>query len=375
MPHRFTLHIALCLLLALLSLPSCHHPQETPSPKKEQPEENDSFDPRLQWEKEVRTDSIYQTLIQEKRYAEAIRFLEQTERNRDGRFNTPYYLLAKGNVYFACHQYDSARHYYTMAGKSIDTQIAAEAFHRLSLVSAAEGNMEKAYSDYHSYLSILKWEVRLEESRVLQARYQEERLQNELNSTRLEKRNREMWLLALSSLLLLIAGGLYIQYLHRKRRKQAETMHRETERLNHENLLLKQSEELRTLREKEALLRESLFRRMSVTRKIPSLETDTSSLPAPQKIVLTENDWEEIRHTVDGSYNHFTQRLEAAYPTLTLKELHFCCLLKINVSLQDLSDIYCISKTGISKRKLRLKKEKFHLNDSTESLDEFLQRF
>lgn len=363
----------LCFFIGVFSFSCKGGPAKNPSEMREQ--QPDSLKERRQWEKESQMDSIYTSLLKQKEYAKAIRFLEEMERTRNGRFNTPFYLLAKGNIYYATHAYDSARHYYQLATASIDTQIATEAYHRLSLVDAAEGNMEKAYLNYAAYLDLIKWEITAEEGRILHARYQEERLQNELNEIRLAKQNREIWVLTLGSVLLIMVAILYFFFLHSKKRRQEAKLKLETERLNHENQLLKQHEEIHALRGKEALLRESLFRRMRVTRKIPSLEENRTSAPTHQKIVLTDSDWKEIRQTVDASYSHFTGRLESTYPGLSEKDLNFCCLLKINVSLQDLSDIYCISKTGVSKRKFRLKKEKFHLDNSEESLDEFLQRF
>ena len=57
-----------------------------------------------------------------------------------------------------------------------------------------------------------------------------------------------------------------------------------------------------------------------------------------------------------------------------LKDIYFCCLVKINVSIKDLSDIYCISRTSVSKKKFRIKREKLGAEDS-DSLDDFLRGF
>lgn len=48
--------------------------------------------------------------------------------------------------------------------------------------------------------------------------------------------------------------------------------------------------------------------------------------------------------------------------------------MKINVSIKDLSDIYCISRTSVSKKKFRIKREKLGAEDS-DSLDDFLRGF
>ena len=58
---------------------------------------------------------------------------------------------------------------------------------------------------------------------------------------------------------------------------------------------------------------------------------------------------------------------------LTEKDINFCCLVKINMNLQSLANIYCISGNSVSRRKLRLK-EKLGI-DKDESLSKFLSRF
>lgn len=51
--------------------------------------------------------------------------------------------------------------------------------------------------------------------------------------------------------------------------------------------------------------------------------------------------------------------------------MNFCCLVKIGVSIKDLSDIYCISRTSVSRKKQRVKKDKFGLTADDETLDSF----
>lgn len=53
----------------------------------------------------------------------------------------------------------------------------------------------------------------------------------------------------------------------------------------------------------------------------------------------------------------------------------FCCLVKINVSIKDLSDIYCISRTSISRKKQRMKRDKLGLTENNETLDDFCAVF
>jgi DNA-binding CsgD family transcriptional regulator len=83
-----------------------------------------------------------------------------------------------------------------------------------------------------------------------------------------------------------------------------------------------------------------------------------------------EDDFVYLKHWVDLTSENFASRLKKAYPRLTDKEMNFCCLVRMNLSLQSLADIYCISKNSVSRRKLRMK-EKMELAEET-TLDEYL---
>jgi len=366
------------LLLSRQRIPSKAADQDTLSTL--QPKASpDSVLGREQWQSDVRHDSILSSLEKQGKYKKALNYLQGVERRRGGPFSTPFYLLSKGNIYYAAHDYDSASHYYNLASTSIDTHIAAEAHRRMCLLEAAKGNYRLAYQFYNYYHELLNLDLSQEESRDLYIKYKEVQMQNQVANLELSKRWREVWLLVLSLAFLITGAGAYIYYSYHRRKEQERNLKAEALQLNQENKMLKQAEELQRLRrneaelrEKEAMQRESLFRRMSAIHKIPSLGKEGE---CQGKILLTDFDWEEIRQTVDEGYYGFTLRLQKDFEELTLSDLHFCCLLKINVSLQDLSDIYCISKTSISKKKFRLKRDKFHLRESDLSLDDYLRAY
>ena len=130
-------------------------------------------------------------------------------------------------------------------------------------------------------------------------------------------------------------------------------------------------------RNREAELREALLRRISFFHKLPSLHTDDKQdeSAANSKIVVTNTEWAEVISVVNDAFDNFVVRLQQAYPSLGEKEIGFCCLVKINVNIQDLSDIYCISKAAITKRKYRIKTDKLGITDENISLDSFLKAF
>ena len=120
-------------------------------------------------------------------------------------------------------------------------------------------------------------------------------------------------------------------------------------------------------REKEAT---AAGKPVTVQRSRSKWTTGTS-----HKIVVTDAEWAEVTSVVNDAFDNFVVRLRQAYPQLGDKEIGFCCLVKINVNIQDLSDIYCVSKAAITKRKYRIKTDKLGITDENISLDSFLKVF
>ena len=102
---------------------------------------------------------------------------------------------------------------------------------------------------------------------------------------------------------------------------------------------------------------------------LPSLLRKRNSQGA---LHLTEEEWNIIRQNTDTCFDGFTRRLKECYPQLTEEELRFCCLVKMDLPMSLLSEIYHSAKGSISRRKMRLK-EKMHIENS--SFDEFITAF
>ena len=184
------------------------------------------------------------------------------------------------------------------------------------------------------------------------------KLKNLVNELKVEQQNYVILILGLVLLVVIMIGGSVFFLIYRRRID-------ERNRLLQENVVLKQQEELSVLREKDARMREELFKRMNVFRKISETEKE-------KHIQLSDTDWKEIQLMLDSGYNDFTRKLRMKYPLLPEKDINFCCLVKINMNLQSMADIYCISKNSVSRRKLRLK-EKLGVGEE-ETLDDFLGR-
>ncbi len=316
-------------------------------------------------------------------YKRASHYVGLSKNYRTNRNEAPIYNLTKGQLFMETQQYDSARIYLMKAIQSPNPFASVQGYSTLTKLENILGNShdfylskineEESFSGLYSHLS----------SEELRKQYQDEKLKNENNLLKLAKNEREIYLLILGMILLFLLVLFFIFYSHFKKKKvrlqfQAEEQALKDKALilEKQNMLLQQAQELSALHEKAAILRASVFRKMSIAEKIPSLDSlNEENGSVSKKISLTEKDWNELIRTVDEAYPEFIPELQNRYPELNKEDLCFCCLVKIHVSLQDLSDIYCISKAGISKKKIRMKKEKLGITDENTSLDDFLQYF
>jgi len=314
------------------------------------------------------------------RYREGASLLDSIRKNMEDRRAVPYYHLAKGNLWAGVSAYDSAIVYYRIASISLNRWVAAEASRRLKLVYASLGKDSCLFYATITADEHLMKELGREENIDSRTMYEKAKLENELNRLKIDKQRREIGLLSLGLCFVVAFAVTYIIWQRRKRQMYKQLWHEQSLRLEQTEQLLQQSEELSLLHEKESMLRESLFRRMKSFHKIPSLEKEEENAEEDndnenRRIALSDEEWEDIRQTVDGSYDDFSVRLREAFPGLSMKDVYFCCLVKISVSIKDLSDIYCISRTSISRKKQRMKRDKLGLTENNETLDDFLRRF
>ena len=309
-------------------------------------------------------------LAKEKNYPKAWEYLRKL-RERMKRKDIPYINLIQGDLWMEMHRPDSAMKHYRIATESGNSFIASQAYERIGKLLSLDENTVPAF---HAHVKAMQAENTLYTDLHFQeqkAEYEHLKLQNQLNMLKMESQKHIILILGLL-LLVIILIGLFVTYLFYRKRKQ------EKQQLIQENLLLRQQEELTSLREKEAILREKdalmreeLFKRMKVVEKLP-LSTGNQTIEEGKHIHLSETDWSEIRLMLESSYPGFIQTLKSICPALSEKDINFCCLIKINLNLQNLADIYCISVNSVSRRKLRLK-EKLSLSKE-ESLSQYLRR-
>ena len=318
-------------------------------------------------------------------FKRALEYNEKSTQYRVRRNDVSLLNLTKARIFIAMNETDSARFYLNRTIESSDnTYFAIIAYQHLSDLYGKVGNDEQEYYKMINYSDLIQDAQSVIESNVLRQQFKEIQLENENNALKLAKRNRELFLLSIifmAAITVFIFGYLYSRAKRKdglllQKRREDELKNKATI-AEQENQLLKQEKELIQLQEKATALRALLFRKLSVSEKIPSLDVwgNPEKEQYYKKIALNTSDWEELIETIDALFNGFTHRLKKAVPHLSAEDVRFCCLLKINISMQDLADIYCISKAGITKKKMRMKKEKFNLTDSQLDLNDFLMTF
>lgn len=93
-----------------------------------------------------------------------------------------------------------------------------------------------------------------------------------------------------------------------------------------------------------------------------------------KKILLTDEDWKELKEFMDSTDDLFVSRLTKQYPSLTENDVKLMILLRLKVNQKDLADIYGISEKAI-KQKLFLYKSKVGIEGTKQSLREFIEAF
>lgn len=115
-----------------------------------------------------------------------------------------------------------------------------------------------------------------------------------------------------------------------------------------------------------ATLKGGLFENLELAKKIHGKDG--------RKVEVTDVDWKQLYSLLEGGGEYFVSRLRQNYPNLNDGDIRFCMLVKLGLSNQDLSNIYCININSI-KRKLYSFKEKIGITDKNVSLRDFIQNF
>lgn len=272
-------------------------------------------------------------------------------------------------------QYDSAYHYFREAVASPNLATQADAYNHMSGAYYKMGRCNEAYSLLLRFTELadsVRKQRHTAEVIALQELYKHEQLsvENLYWRTQAAERQSNVYLMATLSLLSLwIASTIYFFY-WRNRRRLVEQQHQlasQQEELHHQRQVTTENlQRMAEMEQKEARLKETFFRRLN-QRIVQEIEKGSN-------ILLSDDDWEDIVQNADIIFDNFTRRLQQHYPALNKEDLRYCCMVKMQLSQLEMSQIMHLEKDSVKKRLKRIRMEKMKA-DSGVTLEELLRRF
>lgn len=272
-------------------------------------------------------------------------------------------------------QYDSAYHYFRKAVASPNLATQADAYNHMSGAYYKMGLCNEAYSLLLRFTELadsVRKQRHTAEVIALQELYKHEQLsvENLYWRTQAAERQSNVYLMATLSLLSLwIASTIYFFY-WRNRRRLVEQQHQlasQQEELHHQRQVTTENlQRMAEMEQKEARLKETFFRRLN-QRIVQEIEKGSN-------ILLSDDDWEDIVQNADIIFDNFTRRLQQHYPALNKEDLRYCCMVKMQLSQLEMSQIMHLEKDSVKKRLKRIRMEKMKA-DSGVTLEELLRRF
>lgn len=272
-------------------------------------------------------------------------------------------------------QYDSAYHYFWKAVASPNLATQADAYNHMSGAYYKMGRCNEAYSLLLRFTELadsVRKQRHTAEVIALQELYKHEQLsvENLYWRTQAAERQSNVYLMATLSLLSLwIASTIYFFY-WRNRRRLVEQQHQlasQQEELHHQRQVTTENlQRMAEMEQKEARLKETFFRRLN-QRIVQEIEKGSN-------ILLSDDDWEDIVQNADIIFDNFTRRLQQHYPALNKEDLRYCCMVKMQLSQLEMSQIMHLEKDSVKKRLKRIRMEKMKA-DSGVTFEELLRRF
>lgn len=272
-------------------------------------------------------------------------------------------------------QYDSAYHYFRKAVASPNLATQADAYNHMSGAYYKMGRCNEAYSLLLRFTELadsVRKQRHTAEVIALQELYKHEQLsvENLYWRTQAAERQSNVYLMATLSLLSLwIASTIYFFYWRNLRRlvEQQHQLASQQEELHHQRQVTTENlQRMAEMEQKEARLKETFFRRLN-QRIVQEIEKGSN-------ILLSDDDWEDIVQNADIIFDNFTRRLQQHYPALNKEDLRYCCMVKMQLSQLEMSQIMHLEKDSVKKRLKRIRMEKMKA-DSGVTLEELLRRF
>lgn len=286
----------------------------------------------------------------------------------------PQLLLQKGQIFLQAGIKDSAQQLLAQSIDQLPLPKKAEAYKGLSNLEEMNRQPEQALAHLKQYVSLRESLATDRKEDILDKIHglQEYKLQRErAEKAEAEKTRNEVMLYRIVLLALLLLAVLYYIFYKTKQHKKQLILQLQAEKLQkmEVEIALVREQEKRKQQEIEGLNRTVCYYKQLNAITLPMLMSKRNSQGA---LHLNQEECDIIVQNTNACFDRFTERLKANYPQLTEDERLFCCLVKMELPLALLAEIYHIAKGSISRKKMRLK-EKMQITDI--SFDEFIAAF
>ena len=290
-------------------------------------------------------------------------------------------LLTKGLAYAAIDRPDSLSHYFSPNIYNVKLSLRVKAFRAVSDMYDRMGNGREAHAFLKKYTLALDTLIsdRKEEFMEKIHGIHEYKIQKDrANKAEMQAASNQLMFsnFVLAALLVILFLSVLLHYYRANRRKLTERLREETclkmeEKIKRRDMEISLANKQEELRQKEI---EKLNKNIDYYKQLNNV-----TLPiimrrqnAQGALHLSDEDWNIIVGNADACFDMFSERLKKLCPQLTEDDIRFCCLVKMELSMSVLSEIYHIAKASISRRKMRLK-EKIGIENV--SFDEFIIGF
>lgn len=320
-------------------------------------------------------------LILNKQASEAIRYLNEAIRLERNNSNLYKLYNLKADAYFQLNQKDSARCFYRLSLNSNEIRTKMTTYYGLAqLEKELNKNIEafryfEKYVEYRDSLDLNRKEERLDRMESIQA-YKIQRESIKAAESELSKKKITIYRIIFITFIVIISL-IVLYYKVQRRKKQLEFDIKLEEEKTMQAIIKQKETEYRLLEEQEERKRVEVLKLNQTVDYYKSLNAMTIPILLKSQnnqgaMKLTQVEWDVIIRNTDACFNLFTQRLQNYCTLLTKEDIQFCCLVKMELSIDLLSEIYHIEKGSISRKKIRLK-EKLKIENF--SFDEFIRNF
>lgn len=268
-----------------------------------------------------------------------------------------YYALSK--AYIQVDSLEQAKKILTQIPQESRIQYGYELFALLKQIALRELD----YNKVSEYADSSAFYLEKENVENLHAKdqYYQLMVKKEAQSTQYRSESKWKTKLIIITVILSIVIIMFLLYVYVQRKEKGKEK-AEYERRKHELEIRNKEIQINTMRD-------FLVKKVDIVNRLKSLKSN-----GKVKIILSEEDWEEIEIFLNNTDGNFAVRLHNTFHNLTTKDLRFMMLLRLKLPNSSLAVIYNIEEKSI-RQNLFLIKKKLGIEGKNTSARRFIEDF